>query len=324
MKFFMILLALVCLVAIGELAIASRLSNTHEWVEYKKKYGKVYTTPEEDAKRFSLFMASKEMIQKHNTNDGAGYKMGLSQLSDWTHEELALLKGMQYDSAAQRRFEGGGGASANEQSRLRVVRETIRDPPLPAQVDWRKIAPNRVSPVKDQGKCASDWAFATTGLLEAVPGLHNRKAKLIPLSEQQLIDCSESNKGCNGGTISDALMDLIKTGIESEQDYPYTGAASKTCQFNKDKSVMKVYGPAEIYDQPDSALKGLSFLYGPVAIGVHVNGNFTHYKSGIFNDQTCAGAGGKLQNPDHAALLVGYGTDPNEGDYWLVKNSWSS
>lgn len=39
-----------------------------------------------------------------------------------------------------------------------------------------------------------------------------------------------------------------------------------------------------------------------------------HYKSGIANPRFC------YTWPDHALVLVGYGTQG--GDYWLIKNSW--
>jgi len=58
---------------------------------------------------------------------------------------------------------------------------------------------------------------------------------------------------------------------------------------------------------------------GPVAIGIDVNccGHFQHYGTGIIpSSSTCS-------QPDHAVLLVGYGTDSGM-DYWKVKNSWGT
>jgi hypothetical protein len=94
MKFAIVLLALVSFASIGELVLARRNSNLNEWLQYKRHHEKVYTTSEEDAHRFSLFLAAKERIERHNANPAASYKLGLNHMSDWTEVEFARLNGV--------------------------------------------------------------------------------------------------------------------------------------------------------------------------------------------------------------------------------------
>lgn len=56
---------------------------------------------------------------------------------------------------------------------------------------------------------------------------------------------------------------------------------------------------------------------GPIAISVDAS-QFSEYESGVFDG--CSSQ--EYVDIDHAVSLVGYGTDENEGDYWLVRNSW--
>jgi C1A family cysteine protease len=49
-----------------------------------------------------------------------------------------------------------------------------------------------------------------------------------------------------------------------------------------------------------------------------VGQSFFDYKTGVYNDPSCG------KDVNHAMVLVGYGVDSDYGDYWIVKNSWSS
>jgi len=298
------LCALVCFATIGELVLA-RHSSALEWTQYKREHGKVYGA-EEDAKRFSLFLAAKDEIRRHNANPASSHKLGLNHLSDYSHEEFAKLNGFRQNAV---------------EHKLRLatikhdefVQSILNDPsPLPAEVDWRKV-PNRVSAVKSQGHCGSCWAFATTGLLEGQE-VNANKSKMISLSEQDLMDCSDSNYGCGGGIMDSALDDIAHMGgIESEKDYPYKAVEGK-CRFIKTKVVMTDKKGVDL-PQHEDAIKTFVAKYGPVAIAMYAD-EMKHYKSGVFSSPFCD------EDPDHAVLVVGYGTDPKMGDYWLVKNSW--
>merc|ERR1712116_23048 len=58
---------------------------------------------------------------------------------------------------------------------------------------------------------------------------------------------------------------------------------------------------------------------GPVSVGINASGSgFQQYSSGVYRDSGCS------KSINHGVLVVGYGTDPYGGAYWLVKNSWGT
>jgi cathepsin L/cathepsin K len=55
----------------------------------------------------------------------------------------------------------------------------------------------------------------------------------------------------------------------------------------------------------------------PISAAVQASSfNFQMYSGGVFDDPQC----GTL--PDTYVLITGWGTDPVDGDYWLIKNSF--
>ena len=144
--------------------------------------------------------------------------------------------------------------------------------------------------------------------------MHYLKTKeLINLSEQQLIDCDKSNFGCNGGWPYNAIDWLSKNGgIMKNADYPLRSNYSGPCNFKMEKSYVNIKGYSNITHN-ETIIKDALYTIGPLSILLDFTGLF-HYKAGVASPRLCS------TWPDHALVLVGYGT--KDEDYWLIKNSW--
>lgn len=281
-------------------------SDLLEWLQFKTKYEKVYTSQEEDSMRFANFLATKQHIECHNAYELATYKMGLNRMSDWSAEEFGRLLGRSKAPKSRASVDADQCASQFLSS----------DESVPEHLDWRD-PPSRVGRVKDQGSCGSCWAFATTGLLEGQQLVRNISRTVIELSEQHLIDCSGA--GCNGGSSEFGLSIIKENGVESEADYGYTGEPKQGCHMEANKSVMKPIDSCQLEGLNENELKMLVARYGPVAASID-GSLLRHYQSGVLTaDTSCASF-----DLNHEVLIVGYGKDERAGDYWLLKNCWNT
>ncbi|XP_060653849.1 procathepsin L-like [Drosophila nasuta] len=270
-------------------------------VEHEKSYDNEY----EEQLRLQIFRDNKKLIDRHNKRYSAGektYKMGVNKFTDLTSKEFKRLMLTSLNTNhSQEGFDYIYNPSAKDS--------------LPKSIDWRSSG--AVNPIKDQGRCGSCWAFSAVGSLESHYFI--QKGKSVSLSEQNLVDCSRgypyNNNGCSGGLPINAL-NYVKDngGIDTESSYPYEGR-NDYCHFKRNNIGAEVSAVVKVESGNEEALVSAVANKGPISVGVDAS-LFHLYEGGVFNEPLCT------QQLNHGVVVIGYGTDPDEGDYWLVRNSW--
>lgn len=162
----------------------------------------------------------------------------------------------------------------------------------------------------------------TKFIIGALEGQHFRQTGiLVPLSEQNLVDCASNsrfrNHGCRGG-LPEKAFEYIKVndGIDTEQSYPYE-AIDDTCRYSRENKGATDSGYMNIPEGDENALKNAIAKIGPIAVALDSHSfSFHNYRRGIYDVRDCSPT-----NLTHAVLIVGYGTE-NGQDYYIVKNSW--
>ncbi|CAG9133299.1 Cathepsin L [Plutella xylostella] len=306
------LAVLLCVVAAAS-AISFFDLVREEWTAFKMEHSKKYDSEVEDKFRMKIYAENKHRIAKHNQKFEQGlvsYKLKQNKYGDMLHHEFVhTMNG--FNKTSKHKLLGSKGHATRGAKFISPANVKFPD-----QVDWRKKG--AVTDVKDQGKCGSCWSFSTTGALE---GQHFRQTGvLVSLSEQNLIDCSAAygNNGCNGGLMDNAFKYIKDNGgIDTEKSYPYEAVDDK-CRFNPKNTGADDVGFVDVPNGDEEKLMQAIATVGPVSVAIDASQeSFQFYSQGVYFDENCSS-----ENLDHGVLVVGYGTDEDGGDYWLVKNSW--
>eukprot|EP00697_Spironema_sp_BW2_P002412 gnl/Spiro4/13222_TR7018_c0_g1_i1.p1 gnl/Spiro4/13222_TR7018_c0_g1~~gnl/Spiro4/13222_TR7018_c0_g1_i1.p1 ORF type:complete len:386 (+),score=83.69 gnl/Spiro4/13222_TR7018_c0_g1_i1:38-1159(+) len=284
--------------------------------QYVKDFRKGYVEGSAEwEQRRAVFEQNLREIVDHNSQKRSWSK-GVNAFTDLTTEEFKVRLGYRKDLSR-----------ARYANRDVVARAAVRKD-LPASVDWRTAGV--VTDVKDQGRCGSCWAFASTQMIESYVALTNKS--LLVLSPQQLTSCAPNPHDCGGvggcgGSVPELAFDYIsQNGMASEWTYPYQSYNGTTlpCTYNNTSkgtpAVATVGGYVKLATNSYAAVIDALANTGPLAVNVQAD-LWHHYSGGVFDG--CS----NMSNIDinHVVQLVGYGTDQATGkDYWLVRNSWSA
>ena len=274
--------------------------NLSQFSEFKRKYGKSYASPQENAYRFDIFQKNLAIITQH---DNPSYTVGINQFTDLTFSEFSnqyLMKNF-------------------EEYKLRAINKCKSKSPFLKKmegnaVDWEKAG--HVQKVKNQAQCGSCWAFSTVGSLESAYSI--QKSEMPDLSEQELVDCargSYGNMGCNGGLMPWAFSYILDHGIHTETEYPYRGVDGTCNTSSMSKPTHGISGCTIIGANTTDLTEALRSQ--PVSVAFHVNSSFQMYTGGVYNPRFCFGS------PNHAVLAVGFDLGASV-PFYKVKNSWDT
>mmetsp|Transcript_30342 Transcript_30342/g.52558 ORF Transcript_30342/g.52558 Transcript_30342/m.52558 type:complete len:298 (+) Transcript_30342:74-967(+) len=206
-----------------------------EWVE---RFGKEYGSLEEKSGRMLVWLENHVLIETHNSKKSS-FTLGHNEFSDMTHAEfrermrlgefetdLVMREGKEFKFLEFNEEEEENSAITN--SRLRGPAESATERKLQSttaatttdEKDWHQKG--LMGPIRNQGICGACWAFSAIGSIESAMaidkynkmtpaeqaeqmvsstgGVKNDLGLVIPLSEQNLIDCDTLHeKGCKGG-----------------------------------------------------------------------------------------------------------------------------
>jgi len=215
-----------------------------------------------------------------------------------------------------------------------TISTDIENAPSPDAPAFNWMTAGKVTPIKYQGQCGSCWAFTSAAVVES--NYFIRKNMNLDLSEQQFLDCAESDQpiyrggqvitvkqragSCQGGWYGPVFEYLKTNSAALETKIPYKSEESGCIGAGTNMYKIVAWG----YVKPDAGIPSVSQMkealckYGPIAACIKVTPAFQAYSSGVFDEfADCNGE----RDINHAITIVGW--DDSKESY-LIKNSWGT
>jgi len=230
-------------------ATASADSIASKFMSHIITFGRQYGSVDEYEMRRELFAEVDDFVNFHNSAN-VNFTLGHNQFSDMTQGEKRNTRGLlqpEYLTAGEP-----------------VVLDTSNND---VSIDWR--TKNAVNAIQDQGQCGSCWAFST---MASVEGAHAvATGNLLKFAEQQLVDCSSTSHGCNGGSMALAFRYLKNHDAILESDYPYQ-AVDGVCQYDSlPKTAVETNGMGTNVSPNSVAQLQAALMIGVVSVAIEAD-----------------------------------------------------